>query len=196
MHEFLGCAPSCRCNPFSGTWRLSGELGISQFSVVHQFYDLGKSCWTVLHATKILSNFSFPLVFEKICCHNKTFKILEYILFCFCFFFLSIFIKFSNDFLSVIKLKIVNLLNNMAVLLYCLFFRMMHQDLKVIVGKQLKCMLGDKQRTVVVRMSPNQGKDPEFRKENMGLALLWPTTMNHNNPVIKSWWFDVLWSTC
>lgn len=64
--------------------------------------------------------------------------------------------------------------------------KMMNQDLKVIVAKQLKCMLGDKQRTIVVRMSPNNEKDPEFRKENMGLALMWPTTTNHNNPVIKS----------
>lgn len=76
----------------------------------------------------------------------------------------------------------------MITYVYCfdLFFRMMNQDLKVIVSKQLKCMLGDKQRTIVVRMSPNNEKDPEFRKENMGLALMWPTTMNHNNPVIKS----------
>ena len=56
-------------NPASSAQRVSGELGISQFSVVRHFDDLCKKkiksirrCRIMRHVTKILQNFWFTLV--------------------------------------------------------------------------------------------------------------------------------------
>ena len=52
----------------SSTRRVSGELGISQSSVVRQFHDRGKGRWSyqiVPHVTKILQNFRFTLVINR-----------------------------------------------------------------------------------------------------------------------------------
>ena len=54
-------------NLVSSTQGVSGELGISQSSVVCHLNDLGKSiqsCQIVPHATKILQNFWLTLVFH------------------------------------------------------------------------------------------------------------------------------------
>ena len=47
-------------NPMNSTQRVSGELSISQPSIVHHLYHLSKnicSCGIGLHVTKILQNF-------------------------------------------------------------------------------------------------------------------------------------------
>ena len=44
----------------SNTWRVSGELSISEFSLVHHLHELGKSiqsCPIVLQAMKMMQNF-------------------------------------------------------------------------------------------------------------------------------------------
>ena len=64
-------------NPVSSTQRVSGELGISQSSVVCHLHDLDKSSqnyWIELHITKILQDFWLILVhaqyFKKIYIEN------------------------------------------------------------------------------------------------------------------------------
>ena len=52
-------------NPLSSIWRVSGELSLSQSSVVYHLHDLGKSiqsCQIVPHVTKILQNFWLILI--------------------------------------------------------------------------------------------------------------------------------------
>ena len=56
-------------NLVSNSRRVSGELGISQTSVVRHLHVLGKSTrrrWIVPHVTKILQNFWLTLVFLKV----------------------------------------------------------------------------------------------------------------------------------
>ena len=56
-----------KANPVSNTQQVSGELDISQFSVVCHLYNLSKiiwSYWIVLHVTKILQNFWLTLVYS------------------------------------------------------------------------------------------------------------------------------------
>ena len=56
-------------NPVSDNQRVSSELRISQFSVVHYFQNFGKSmqsCQIVFHITKIMQNFLLTLVFVLI----------------------------------------------------------------------------------------------------------------------------------
>ena len=55
-------------NPVSSTQKVSGELGISQSSVVHHLHDLEKvsgAAEIVLHINKILQNFRFTLLLKK-----------------------------------------------------------------------------------------------------------------------------------
>ena len=52
-------------NPVMSTQRVSGEISISQSSMVRKLYDLGnsiRSCWSALDVTKILQNFWLNLV--------------------------------------------------------------------------------------------------------------------------------------
>ena len=58
-------------NRASSTWKVSGELAISQLSVVRHFHDLGQSirtCQIDTHVTKILQNFWLTLVFSVLYC--------------------------------------------------------------------------------------------------------------------------------
>ncbi|GAB1601174.1 unconventional myosin-Id [Argonauta hians] len=62
------------------------------------------------------------------------------------------------------------------------WYHLTKQDLKVFVGKQLKCMLGDKQRTIRVHFSADYiNKEPEFRKENGNMTLMWPANTANKN---------------
>ncbi|XP_029641534.1 unconventional myosin-Id isoform X2 [Octopus sinensis] len=57
--------------------------------------------------------------------------------------------------------------------------RITKQDLKIFVGKNLKCMLGDKQRNIRVHFSADYiNREPEFRKENGNMTLMWPANAN------------------
>ena len=51
VHQAIATNPSC------SICRVSGELGISQSSVVRHLHDSGKSIIIVHHVTKILQNF-------------------------------------------------------------------------------------------------------------------------------------------
>ena len=68
-------------NLVSCTWRVSGELGISKYSLVHHLHDLIKSihsCWIVPIINKILQNFWLTLVknFLKNPIHPYSFLVL------------------------------------------------------------------------------------------------------------------------
>ena len=58
-----------KANLVSSAWRVSGELSISQSSVIHHLHDLSKNIKSnqiVPPVTKILQNFQLTLVKRKV----------------------------------------------------------------------------------------------------------------------------------
>ena len=49
-----------------------------------------------------------------------------------------------------------------------------HRDLQVVVGKQVKCNLGNKARQLAVKSTATNG-GPVFKKEGDVIALMWPS---------------------
>jgi len=63
-------------------------------------------------------------------------------------------------------------------ILVLVFFllRLKRPELRVTVGNQLQCMLGNKQRALGV--VPGGGSVPVFRKNGTGIVLNWPQDAN------------------
>ena len=68
MMDYEDMLKGIKANPMSSIWRVSGELRISQSSVVCHLHDFTKSIlsgWIVPHITKVWQNFCLNLVLQK-----------------------------------------------------------------------------------------------------------------------------------